>query len=55
MKLTYEEKAARILDVLDNGPVPISWLSIVEPDLIQVIAKELKKMDKEEENAKQGI
>ncbi len=55
MKLTYEEKAARILKVLDDGPVPITWHSIVEPDLIQVISRELKKMDKEEEHAERDV
>lgn len=55
MKLTYEEKAARILEVLDNGSVPISWHAIVEPDLIRVISQELKKIDKEEENAKENV
>lgn len=55
MKLTYEEKAARILDALDNGPAPISWHGIVEPDLIQEISRELKKMDKEEQNAEEDV
>lgn len=50
MKLTYEEKAARIVEVFENT-VPTSWHCFDELDLIRVLSLELEKMDQEEEHA----
>lgn len=48
MNTPYEEMAARILVALDKGKAPISWHCIDEPDLIETIARELRKIDREE-------
>lgn len=51
MKLTYDEKAERILEALDNSKAPISWHCIDETELVRAISQELRKIDKEEANA----
>lgn len=51
MKLTEAEKAERILEALENSKVPISWHCIDAPELIRTIARELRKMEREEVNA----
>lgn len=51
MKLTYEEKAARIVEVFANSTVPTSWHCFDELDLVRLLSLELEKMDQEEEHA----
>lgn len=41
-------KAERILDALESGKVPISWHSIHYEALVQEIAAELGKIEREE-------
>lgn len=43
----YERKAARILKAIDRSRVPADWPAIDEPELIQVIARELIRIDRE--------
>lgn len=43
----YHDSSERILDAIDNSPVPISWHEMDRPALLSVIAKELMLMDKE--------
>lgn len=45
----YDRAAARILNALDNGPVPISWHEMDRAALQSVIAKELICMMREAE------
>lgn len=51
MKVTYDERAERILKALDNSKAPISWHCIDEPELVRAISRELRKIDKEEADA----
>lgn len=44
----YLKKAERILRALENSPVPVEWSEMDREDLAAVIAKELKKMEKED-------
>lgn len=44
----YHATAERILNALDNSPVPISWRKMDRCALQSVIAKELILIDKEE-------
>ena len=43
----YERKAERILSAIDRGRVPVDWAAIDEPELIQEIAQELIRIDRE--------
>ena len=43
----YERNAARILSAIDRGRVPVDWAAIDEPELIQEIARELIRIDRE--------
>ena len=43
----YERNAARILSAIDHGRVPVDWAAIDEPELIQEIARELIRIDRE--------
>ena len=43
----YHATAERILNALDNSPVPISWRKMVRCALQSVIGKELILIDKE--------
>ncbi len=45
----YKQRAIRILQAIDRGRVPVDWAKIDEDDLVQEIALELRKMDKEEQ------
>lgn len=45
-----EKKAKRILSALENCKVPVSWYCIDEDEIIKAIAKELRKIEKEEGN-----
>lgn len=49
MKIANIEKAERILKALDASKCPISWHCIDEPELIEVIRRELCRIEKEEE------
>ncbi len=44
----YEQRATRVLQAIDRGRVPVDWAKIDEPELVQEIAQELRKMDKDE-------
>lgn len=44
----YKQRAIRILQAIDRGRVPVDWAKIDEPELVQEIALELRKMDKED-------
>ena len=44
----YHQAAERILNAMDNSPVPISWHEMDRMALQNVIAKELILIDKEE-------
>ena len=44
----YERNARRILEALDIGKAPIDWKAIDEPELIQEIAQELIRIDRDE-------
>ena len=46
----YERNARRILEALDIGKAPIDWKAIDEPELIQEIARELIRIDRDEGN-----
>ena len=46
----YERNARRILEALDMGKSPIDWKAIDEPELIQEIARELIRIDRDEGN-----
>ncbi len=46
----YERNARRILEALDMGKAPIDWKAIDEPELIQEIARELIRIDRDEGN-----
>ena len=50
----YIEKAARILSAIENSPVPVEWSEMDRYDLTAVIAKELKKMEREELRKEKG-
>lgn len=43
----YHQAAERILNAMDNSPVPISWREMDRMALQSVIAKELILIDKE--------
>lgn len=43
----YHQAAERILNAMDNSPVPISWYEMYRMALQSVIAKELILIDKE--------
>ena len=43
----YKAAAARILNALENGTVPISWHEMHRKRLEDIIAQELRRMDKE--------
>ena len=43
----YERNAERILHAIDRGRVPVDWAAIDEPELIQEIAQELIRIDRE--------
>ena len=43
----YERKAERILSAIDRGRVPVDWAAIDEQELIQEIAQELIRIDRE--------
>lgn len=45
----YERNARRILEALDMGKAPIDWKAIDEPELIQEIARELIRIDRDED------
>ena len=45
----YKQRAIRILQAIDRGRVPVDWAKIDEPELVQEIAQELRKMDKDEQ------
>lgn len=45
----YERNATRILSAIDHGRVPVDWADIDEPELIQEIAQELIRIDREAE------
>lgn len=45
----YERNAARILSAIDRGRVPVDWADIDEQELIQEIAQELIRIDREAE------
>lgn len=45
----YKQGAIRILQAIDRGRVPVDWAKIDEPELVQEIALELRKMDKDEQ------
>lgn len=45
----YMEKAERILRAMENSPVPVEWHEMDRDDLAAVIAKELKRMEREDE------
>ena len=47
----YHQAAERILNAMDNSPVPISWHEMDRMALQSVIAKELILIDKEQEDA----
>ena len=42
-----ERNAARILSAIDRSRVPVDWPAIDEPELIQVIVRELIRIDRE--------
>ena len=44
----YLKKAERILRAIENSAVPVEWSEMDREDLAAVIAKELRKMDKED-------
>ena len=44
----YERNAARLLSAIDRSRVSADWPAIDEPELIQVIARELIRIDREE-------
>ncbi len=44
----YLKKAERILRALENSTVPVEWSEMDREDLAAVIAKELRKMEKED-------
>ncbi len=44
----YERNAERILYAIDHGRVPVDWAAIDEPELIQEIAQELIRIDRDE-------
>lgn len=44
----YLKKAERILRAIENSAVPVEWSEMDREDLAAVIAKELKKMEKED-------
>lgn len=44
----YLKKAERILIALENSPVPVEWSEMDRADLAEVIARELRKMEKED-------
>lgn len=44
----YLKKAERILRAMENSPVPVEWSEMDREDLAEVIARELRKMDKED-------
>ncbi len=46
----YHQAAERILNAMDNSPVPISWHEMDRMALQSVIAKELILIDKEARN-----
>lgn len=43
----YKRNAARILSAIDHGRVPVDWADIDEQELIQEIARELIRIDRE--------
>lgn len=45
----YMEKAERILRAMENSPVTVEWHEMDREDLAEVIAKELKRMEREDE------
>lgn len=45
----YLKKAERILRALENSTVPVEWSEMDREDLAAVIAKELKRMEREDE------
>ncbi len=45
--MDYKNAAKRILDKLENSPVPITWHEIHRKRLEDIIAQELQRMDKE--------
>lgn len=45
----YMEKAERILRAMENSPMPVEWHEMDREDLAEVIAKELKRMEREDE------
>lgn len=45
----YKQRAIRILQAIDRGRVPVDWAKIDEPELVQEIALELRKIDKDEQ------
>lgn len=45
----YERNAERILSAIDRGRVPVDWADIDEQELIQEIARELIRIDREAE------
>lgn len=42
----YERNAERILSAIDRSRVPVDWATLDEPELIQVIARELIRIDR---------
>lgn len=44
----YERNAERILSAIDHGRVPVDWAAIDGPELIQAIARELIRIDRDE-------
>jgi len=55
VRMTDNMKATRILAALDNSSVPITWAAIDEPRLIETIATELRRMDRENKRTIQQI
>lgn len=51
----YTQGAIRILQAIDRGRVPVDWAKIDEPELVQEIAQELRKMDKDEQSSLIGL
>ena len=43
----YRDSARKILNTIDESPVPVDWASIDEDELIKIIARALVDIDRE--------